>query len=120
MYKRQEVHAKSTLHICWGAQAGLYYHYGVDKHLIDHKMFGVFEHKIDIPNSKIVTGFEKMCIRDRSYSEKNFVLGTGLAAKKNSFWGQVLQRKKFRFGDRSHGEKNFVLGTGLKLSLIHI
>lgn len=53
-----EVHAKSTLHICWGAQAGLYYHYGVDKHLIDHKMFGVFEHKIDIPNSKIVTGFE--------------------------------------------------------------
>lgn len=53
-----EAHAKSTLHICWGAQAGLYYHYGVDKHLIDHKMFGVFEHKIDIPSSKIVTGFE--------------------------------------------------------------
>ena len=53
-----EIHAKSTLHICWGAQAGLYYHYGVDKHLIDHKMFGVFEHNIDDPCSKIVTGFE--------------------------------------------------------------
>lgn len=53
-----ETHAKSTLHICWGAQAGLYYHYGVNKHLIEHKMFGVFEHEIDIPNSKIVTGFD--------------------------------------------------------------
>ena len=52
-----EVHAKSTLHICWGAQAGLYYHYGVDKHLIDHKMFGVFEHKIDIPNSITILYF---------------------------------------------------------------
>ena len=53
-----ESHAKSTLHICWGAQAGLYYHYGIDKHLIDHKMFGVFNHKIDDKNSKILFNFE--------------------------------------------------------------
>lgn len=52
-----EDHAKSTLHICWGAQAGLYYHYGIDKHLIPNKMFGVFEHKIDDKNSKILFGF---------------------------------------------------------------
>lgn len=52
-----EIHAKSTLHICWGAQAGLYYHYGINKHLIDDKMFGIFEHKIDNPSSKILTGF---------------------------------------------------------------
>ena len=52
-----ETHAKSTLHICWGAQAGLYYHYGINKHLIDDKMFGIFEHKIDNPSSKILTGF---------------------------------------------------------------
>ena len=52
-----ETHAKSTLHICWGAQAGLYYHYGIDKHLMDNKMFGVFNHKIDDKNSKITFGF---------------------------------------------------------------
>ena len=53
-----ETHAKSTLHICWGAQAGLYYHYGINKHLIDNKMFGIFNHKIDDKNSKILFGFE--------------------------------------------------------------
>lgn len=52
-----EEHAKSTLHICWGAQAGLYHHYGIDKHLIPNKMFGIFEHKIDNKNSKILSGF---------------------------------------------------------------
>ena len=52
-----EEHAKSTLHICWGAQAGLYYHYGIDKHLIPNKMFGIFKHKIDDKNSKILFGF---------------------------------------------------------------
>ena len=36
----------STLHICWGAQAGLHYHYGLQKHKLDTKMFGVFKHKI--------------------------------------------------------------------------
>lgn len=53
-----EEHAKSTLHICWGAQAGLYYHYGIDKHLIPNKMFGIFKHKIDDKNSKILFGFD--------------------------------------------------------------
>ena len=53
-----EEHAKSTLHICWGAQAGLYYHYGINKQLINDKMFGVFNHKIDDKNSKILFGFE--------------------------------------------------------------
>lgn len=53
-----ETHAKSTLHICWGAQAGLYYHYGIEKHIIDHKMFGIFTHKIDDKNSEILFGFK--------------------------------------------------------------
>lgn len=53
-----EEHTKSTLHICWGAQAGLYYHYGIDKHLIPNKMFGIFNHKIDDKNSKILFGFD--------------------------------------------------------------
>ena len=53
-----QTHAKSTLHICWGAQAGLYYHYGINKHLIPDKMFGIFEHKIDDKASKILYGFK--------------------------------------------------------------
>ena len=53
-----ETHAKSTLHICWGAQAGLYYHYGINKYLIDDKMFGIFNHRIDDKNSKILFGFK--------------------------------------------------------------
>ena len=36
----------STLHLCWGAQAGIYYHFGIDKVQVDHKLFGVFKHKV--------------------------------------------------------------------------
>ena len=52
-----KTHVKSTLHICWGAQAGLYYHYGINKELMDNKMFGVFHHKILI-DSPIVDGMK--------------------------------------------------------------
>ena len=48
----------STLHICWGAQAGLYYHYGIQKHKLNSKMFGVFKHKIAKQNIKLLNGFD--------------------------------------------------------------
>lgn len=48
----------STMHLCWGAQAGLYYHYGVQKHMLDHKMFGLFEHKIANRKIPLVRGFD--------------------------------------------------------------
>ena len=41
-----KTHVHSTLHICWGAQAGIYYHYGVPKHELPEKMFGVFPHEV--------------------------------------------------------------------------
>ena len=47
-----------TMHICWGAQAGLYYHYGVKKHSLSAKMFGVFEHTVLRPSSPIFRGFD--------------------------------------------------------------
>lgn len=47
----------STMHICWGAQAGLYYHYGIQKYSLPQKMFGVFEHTLLKPNSPIFRGF---------------------------------------------------------------
>jgi len=48
----------STLHICWGAQAGLFYHYGVEKHPIDTKMSGVFTHTVNDRNIPLVRGFD--------------------------------------------------------------
>ena len=51
-------HVHSTFHICWGAQAGLYYHYGVRKHMLDKKMFGVFPHKADYVRSILLRGFD--------------------------------------------------------------
>ncbi len=48
----------STLHICWGAQAGLYYHFGIQKRLLPKKLFGVFEHKIEYNNSQLLKGFD--------------------------------------------------------------
>lgn len=48
----------STLHLCWGAQAGLYYYYGIPKHLLDHKMFGLFEHRVSNRKIPLVRGFD--------------------------------------------------------------
>ena len=53
-----KTHVHSTFHICWGAQAGLYYHYGIDKEPLDSKMFGIFEHKCDYKNSMLFRGFD--------------------------------------------------------------
>lgn len=51
-------HVTSTLHLCWGAQAGLYYHYGIQKHALDKKMFGVYEHKVMNRKIPLVRGFD--------------------------------------------------------------
>ncbi|MCG2729683.1 MAG: homoserine O-succinyltransferase [Acetobacterium sp.] len=48
----------STLHICWGAQAGLYYHYGIEKYLLPEKAFGVFEHHLEQSYVKLFRGFD--------------------------------------------------------------
>lgn len=51
-------HVFSTLHICWGAQAGLYYHFGVPKYPLPKKMFGVFPHKAVVKQSLLLRGFD--------------------------------------------------------------
>lgn len=55
-WSRTNVH--STLHICWGAQAGLYYHYGIPKRALARKLFGVFEHTVEDPNFILFRGFD--------------------------------------------------------------
>lgn len=54
-----KTHVFSTLHICWAAQAGLHYHYGIEKHSLGKKMFGIFEHYALTPNHPIVRGFDE-------------------------------------------------------------
>ncbi|MBM6779042.1 homoserine O-succinyltransferase [Collinsella tanakaei] len=51
-------HVHSTLHICWGAQAGLYYHYGINKRDLPAKASGVFEHRLVKPSSPLVRGLD--------------------------------------------------------------
>lgn len=51
-----KTHVHSTFHICWAAQAGLYYHFGIQKHKLDKKLFGVFEHTVDRKSSILFRG----------------------------------------------------------------
>ncbi len=51
-------HVHSTFHICWGAQAGLYYHYGIRKVPLEKKLFGVFPHRVERKSSILFRGFD--------------------------------------------------------------
>ncbi|MDR2647863.1 MAG: homoserine O-succinyltransferase [Oscillospiraceae bacterium] len=56
-------HVYSTLHICWGAQAGLYYHYGIQKHPLPKKLSGIYAHELLLPTHALLRGFD-----DRFYA----------------------------------------------------
>lgn len=55
-----KTHVHSTLHICWGAQAGLYYHYGINKQMMDEKLSGVYPHTVDYKRSILFRGFDEV------------------------------------------------------------
>ncbi|MCL2838755.1 MAG: homoserine O-succinyltransferase [Oscillospiraceae bacterium] len=60
----------STFHICWGAQAGLYYHYGVKKYPLEQKLFGVFPHKVNCKHKMLLRGFDDIFAAPQSrYTE---------------------------------------------------
>ena len=56
----------STLHLCWGAQAGIYYHYGIDKEPLEEKLFGVFWHKVLNRKIPLVRGFDDVFLAPHS------------------------------------------------------
>ncbi len=56
----------STIYLCWAAQAGLYYHYGLQKRPLDHKMFGLFWHKVHNRKVPLVRGFDDMFLAPHS------------------------------------------------------
>ena len=90
----------SSMFICWGAQAALYYHYGIDKHIMDHKVFGVFEHKVLRPHNPLVRGFDEYVLcsafqthrsAQRRYSKCSRRCGSWLIRRK---WGHISFPRK--------------------------
>lgn len=59
-------HVTSIFHICWGAQAALYHHYGIDKNTLPKKCFGIFEHKVLTPKERLVRGFDELFLAPHS------------------------------------------------------
>ena len=61
-----KTHVHSTFHICWGAQAGLYFHYGIPKRPLDKKLFGVFEHRVERKQAILFRGFDDVFMAPHS------------------------------------------------------
>ena len=64
--KWTKTHVTSTIHLCWGAQAALYYHYGIPKHLLPEKMFGLFWHRVYNRKIPLVRGFDDVFLAPHS------------------------------------------------------
>ena len=74
-YAKKHVHA--TLYICWGAQAGLYHHYGIPKYGLPRKLSGIFSHTIDDPTNQLFRGFDD--VFHAPHSRHTEVRGEGIA-----------------------------------------
>ena len=57
IFEWTKTHVFSTFHVCWGALAGLYYHYGINKRDLPEKRFGVYEHRLLTPRARLFHGF---------------------------------------------------------------
>lgn len=60
VFEWSKTNVYSTFHICWGAQAGLYYHYGIPKYDLPEKMFGIFPHTVEQPFHQLLRGFDEL------------------------------------------------------------
>lgn len=60
VFEWSKTNVYSTFHICWGAQAGLYYHYGIPKYDLPEKMFGIFPHMVEQPFHQLLRGFDEL------------------------------------------------------------
>lgn len=66
IFEWTKTHVTSTLHICWGAQAGLYYHFGLQKKLLPEKLFGIFPHRVSNRKIPLVRGFDDIFMAPHS------------------------------------------------------
>lgn len=88
----------SVLHICWGAQAALYHHYGIDKFGLGEKCFGIFEERVQNPTVKLVRGFDDVFLAPHSrytnISEKEVLACDDLILLASSTIGPFLMMSK--------------------------
>ena len=68
----------STFHICWGAQAGLYYHYGLKKRMLSEKLFGVYSHKVRHRREPGHAEYDRNTLRDEYFRDARKGLGTAI------------------------------------------
>ncbi len=66
IFEWSKTNVTSTFHICWGAQAGLYYHYGIQKRKLPEKVFGLFEHRVENRKVPLVRGFDDVFLMPHS------------------------------------------------------
>ncbi|MCR5678299.1 MAG: homoserine O-succinyltransferase [Agathobacter sp.] len=103
-----KTHVTSTLHLCWGAQAGLYYHYGIQKHYLDQKMFGVFKHRVKNRRVPLVRGFDDCFYAP--HSRHTTVLKEDIEAQSDlTILAESEEAGVFLVTDQS-GKKIFVMG----------
>jgi homoserine O-succinyltransferase len=77
LFEYSKKHVWSTLHICWGAQAGLYYNYGIPKIPLTHKLFGVFAHNVNEKHTPLFRGFDDIFLAPQSRhteSDRNAIM----------------------------------------------
>ena len=73
-----KTHVHSTMHICWGAQAALYYHHQIEKKPLDGKLFGIFPHRVTCPTSPLFRGFDDVFFAPHS---RHTTIDKGAVAK---------------------------------------
>ncbi|GGA38326.1 homoserine O-acetyltransferase MetA [Paenibacillus physcomitrellae] len=82
IFEWTETHVTSTMHICWAAFAGLFYHFGIEKVSLPQKCFGVFAHHINVPNTKLLRGFDEQFLvphsRHTGLNKEDIVKANGL------------------------------------------
>lgn len=101
-------HVTSTLHLCWGAQAGLYYHYGIKKHILNEKIFGIFKHHVRNRKVPLVRGFDDCFMAPHSRNTAN--LTEDIAAVKELTILAESEEVGVFLAIADEGRKIFVMG----------
>lgn len=105
-----KTHVHSTLHICWGAQAGLYYHYGIPKYELPEKMSGIFRHKVLTPKENLFRGFDD--VFDAPHSRHTEVREDDLRANPHLRVLAVSEEAGVYIAEARYGRQIFVFGHG--------
>ena len=114
----------STLHICWGAQAGLYYHYGIPKYTMEYKLSGIFQHRVLNPNHPLMRGFDDRFVlphsrytgvhRDDIYRHPELEI---LASSRMAGVSVVCSKDGRKFFIMGHGEYDIIISPKMTLRL---